>query len=87
MTGIHREYQREQANLGAEQQDNPFRPPSKEEIKRELLSKPYRQIDYDREYQRNRKAAIKELLEESVQDTTKVNEEINSKFEEGKGGS
>jgi len=63
-----------------------LRPPSKEEIKRQLLSKTYRYNDYLREYEKNRKEAIKEILKENVKTNTGVkNTKLQGKFAEGRG--
>ena len=77
-----------QSNVFESNIEQPWlQPPSKEQIKQELLTKRYREVDYQKQYLRNRKEAIREILQENVQKSTLIsNEELLKKFNEGKGG-
>lgn len=71
---------------GVEQPNDyiPLRPPTKDEIKRELLRKRYDASRYEAEYIKNRRAAIKEILQENVKQNTGVlNPILVKKFNEG----
>lgn len=62
-----------------------LRPPSKDQIKEELKKETINANRYQAEYLRNRKQAIKEILQENVQTMVKVtNKQFLDKFEEGR---
>ena len=61
--------------------------PSKDQIKERLKSKEPSEMQKRKEYARNRKQAIKEILQENVERTVKVkNKEVLDKFNDGVNG-
>lgn len=82
--------QEEQSSKGTTLEAGVNRPwvPSKDEIKEDLKKDKPSEREMKAEYQRNRKKAIQEILQENVERTVKVdNEGLVSKFEDGaKGG-
>jgi len=64
-----------------------LKPPSKDEIKTSLRTKGFRQIEYDAEFAKNRKAAIREVLQEEIQKVVRVtNKKLQKSFESGLNG-
>lgn len=63
-----------------------LQPPSVEQIKQELQT-PRISRNYEQQYARNRKEAIKQILQENVVKNTSVRDsKLRDKFNEGKGG-
>lgn len=65
---------------------NPLQPPSPEELKRQWkFQYENREIEYQRKADRNRKQAIKEILQEQVRHAVKPDERLEKIFRESIG--
>jgi hypothetical protein len=59
-------------------------PPTKEEIKEQLRKKPFNNNEYQKQYLNNKKAAIREILQENVASAVKItNENLLKSFKDG----
>lgn len=66
---------------GGGDNQQPLRPPTPEEYKRMWLAAlQSRKIDYEREAEKNRKKAIKEILQEQVKRAVKPNDRLSKIF-------
>lgn len=68
--------------VGVQQQFDPYAPPSPEQLKRQWAEAyKNRPIEYERKMDKNRKQAIKEILQNQVKEAVKPNDRLNDIFQ------